>query len=414
MIFFSRNPMEQIMSDIVFLSGKRTPFGTFLGSLSTISAIDLGVIAGKAAVEQAGIGAEDIDHVVFGNVLQTSGDAIYGARHIGLKVGTAVETPAVTVNRLCGSGFESLIQAAHRLKLGEASMVLAGGAESMSQAPHIVRGSRGGFKLGHAEFTDSLKECLFDPVAGCEMAITAENLGEKYGITREDADEYGYRSQTAWAAAHEKGLYSSEIVPVTIKGRRGDTVVEVDEHPQLSPLQPEHRRARFGEAAMAKLRPVFKKDGTVTAANASGINDGAGAMVMTTAAEAAKRGLAPIGRLVGYGVAGVDPKLMGIGPVYAIRNALAHAGLSLGDMDLVEVNEAFSTQYIACERELGLDRSITNVNSGGVAIGHPLAASGTRITTHLLYELKRRGGRYGVGSACIGGGQGIAVVVEAL
>ncbi|MCB9758287.1 MAG: acetyl-CoA C-acetyltransferase [Alphaproteobacteria bacterium] len=400
--------------DVVFLSGKRTPFGTFLGALSPVSAIDLGVIAGKAAIAQAGVAPADIDHVIFGNVLQTSGDAIYGARHIGLKCDVPIETPAVTVNRLCGSGFESLVQAAHRLKLGEASIVLAGGTENMTQAPHVVRGSRFGFKLGHAEFTDALKECLYDPIAGCEMAITAENLGEKYGISREDADEYGFRSQSAWKTAHENGYYANEITPVVIPGRRGDTVVEVDEHPQLSPLRPPKFRDRFGREAMTALRPVFKKDGTVTAANASGINDGAGAMVMTTADVAEARGLSPIGRLVGYGVAGVEPKYMGIGPVYAIRNALAHAGLKLEDMDLVEINEAFSTQYIACERELGLNREITNVNSGGVAIGHPLAASGTRITMHLLYELKRRGARYGVGSACIGGGQGIAVVVEAL
>ena len=402
------------MSNIVFLSGKRTPFGTFLGRLSDLSAIDLGVHASKAAIEQAGVSPDDIDHVIFGNVLQTSGDAIYGARHIGLKAGVPVPTPAVTVNRLCGSGFESLIQAAHRLKLGEANMVLAGGTESMSQAPHVVRGTRKGFKLGHGEFTDSLRECLFDPVAGCEMAITAENLGEKYGISREDADEYGYRSQMAWVNANENGYYANEIAPVVIPNRRGDIVVDTDEHPQLSPLQNPKISAKFNRDRMSQLRPVFKKDGTVTAANASGINDGAGAMVMTTEAIASEKGLSPIGRLVGYGVAGVDPKLMGIGPVYAIQNALKHAGMTLEQMELIEINEAFSTQYIACEKELGLNREITNVNSGGVAIGHPLAASGTRITMHLLYELKRRGARYGVGSACIGGGQGIAVVVEAL
>lgn len=400
------------MSDIVFLAGKRTPFGTFLGALSSFSANDLGAMASTAAIEQAGIQPSDIDHVIFGNVLQTSGDAIYCARHIGLKAGIPIETPALTVNRLCGSGFESIIQAAQRLRLGEANIVLAGGTENMSQAPHVVRGSRNGFKLGHAEFTDALKECLYDPYAGCEMAITAENLAEKYGITREDADEYGFRSQSAWQFAHENGYYNNEIAPVTIKSRTGDIVVNVDEHPQLSPLAPAKNRDRFSKDAMQKLRPVFKKDGTVTAANASGINDGAAAMLLTTAEIATARGLAPIGRVVGYGVAGVEPKYMGIGPVQAIRNALHHANMSLGQMDLVEINEAFSTQYIACERELGLDRSITNVNSGGVAIGHPLAASGTRITSHLLYELKRRGKKYGVGSACIGGGQGIAIVVE--
>ena len=401
------------MSDVVFLSGKRTPFGTFLGSLSKVSAIDLGVIASKAAIDQAGVSAEDIDHVVFGNVMQTSADAIYGARHIGLKAGVPVPTPAVTVNRLCGSGFESLAQASQLLRLGEASMVLAGGAENMTQSPHTIRGARFGYKLGGTEMNDYLREVLMDPVAGCEMAITAENLGEKYGISREDADEYGFRSQTAWAAAHEAGKYNDEITPVVIPSRRGDVTVNVDEHPQLSPLQSEKVRARFGKEAMAGLRPVFKKDGTVTAANASGINDGAGAMVMTTADIAEKKGLNPIGRLVSSASMGVEPKFMGIGPVSAIQEALKRADMSIGQMELIEINEAFSTQYIACERELGIDRAITNVNSGGVAIGHPLAATGTRITMHLLYELKRRGLKYGVGSACIGGGQGIAVVVEA-
>ena len=401
------------MSDIVFLSGKRTPFGTFLGALSSLTANDLGTIAGQAAIEQAGIEAGDIDHVIFGNVLQTSGDAIYCARHIGLRCGVPVPTPAVTVNRLCGSGFESLLQASHRLRLGESTMVLAGGAESMSQAPHVVRGSRAGFKLGHGQFTDSLRECLYDTQAGCEMAITAENLAEKYGITRQEADDYGFRSQSAWKVASDEGRYDNEIVPVTIKGRRGNTVVTIDEHPQLSPLQSARIRDRFSREAMGGLRTIFKKDGTVTAANASGINDGAGAMVMTTAAIAQARGLQPIGRLIAGAAVGVEPKYMGIGPVAAIRKALERANMSIGEMDLIEINEAFSSQYLACEKVLEIDRAITNVNSGGVAIGHPLAASGTRITTHLINELKRRGKKYGVGSACIGGGQGIAVVVEA-
>jgi len=402
------------MSDIVFLSGKRTPFGTFLGALSKLSANDLGTIAANAAIAQSGVTAEDIDHVIFGNVMQTSADAIYCARHIGLRAGVPIPVPAVTVNRLCGSGFEALIQGAQRLQLGDATMVLAGGTESMSQAPHVVRGTRQGFKLGHQQFGDYLRECLYDTQAGCEMGITAENLAEKYGISREEADDYGFRSQNAWAAAHADGRYADEITPVVIKGRRGDTVVEVDEHPQLSPLAPEKYRKRFGRESMAGLRSVFKKDGTVTAANASGINDGAAAMVMTTADIAQKRGLAPLARLVSHAVVGVEPQFMGIGPVYAINKALERAGMSLGQMDLVEINEAFSSQYLACERELELDRSIANVNSGGVAIGHPLGATGTRIMTHLINELRRRGKKYGVGSACIGGGQGIAMVVEAL
>ena len=400
-------------SDIVFLAGKRTPFGTFNGVFSGVSATDLGVIASKAALEQAGVPASDVDHVIFGNVMQTSADAIYCARHIGLKVGAPVPCPAVTVNRLCGSGFEAIAQASQLLRLGEATMVLAGGTENMTQAPHTIRGARAGFKLGGTPMNDYLQEVLFDPQAGCAMALTAENLAEKYGITRADADEYGLRSQLAWKEAHELGRYDEEITPVVLKSKKGDTTVTVDEHPQLSPLREEKVRARFGAASMAGLPPVFKKDGTVTAANASGINDGAAALVLTTAQEAARRGLNPLGRLVASASVGVDPKYMGIGPVAAIQAALARAGMSLGQMDLIEINEAFSSQYLACERELGLDRSITNVNSGGVAVGHPLAASGARITMHLLYELRRRGKTFGVGSACIGGGQGIAVVVEA-
>jgi acetyl-CoA acetyltransferase family protein len=400
-------------SEVVFLSGKRTPFGAFNGVFTGISATDLGVVASKAAIEQSGVQPGDIDHVIFGNVMQTSADAIYCARHIGLKCDVPVPVPAVTVNRLCGSGFESLAQAGQLLRLGEANVVLAGGCENMSQSPHTIRGARQGFRLGGTQMNDYLQEVLFDPQAGCAMAITAENLAEKYGISREDADDYGFRSQTAWQAAHEAGRYAEEITPVTVKQRRKEVEVTVDEHPQLSPLAPERFRVCFFREAMAKLRPVFKKDGTVTAANASGINDGAGAMVMTTAAWAAERKLQPLGRLIASASMGVEPKYMGIGPVAAIKAALARAGMSLGQMDLIEINEAFSSQYLACERELELDRSITNVNSGGVAVGHPLAATGTRITMHMLYELKRRGKKYGVVSACIGGGQGIALVVEA-
>ena len=403
-------------TDIVFLSGKRTPFGTLSGALASVSANDLGVVASQAALTAAGVAATDIDHVIFGNVMQTSADAIYCARHIGLKVGVPVPVPAVTVNRLCGSGFEALIHAAHRLQLGEATMVLAGGTENMSQAPHTLRGGRDGFKLGPAQLNDYLQEVLFDTLAGCPMAITAENLAEKYGISRDDADEYGFRSQSAWAEAQAAGRYEAELAPVTLAGKRGApaTVVSVDEHPQLSPLRPEKVRARFSLAAMKGLPAIFKKEGTVTAANASGINDGAAALVMTTGAHAAERGLRPLGRLVAHAVVGVEPKYMGIGPVAAIEAALKKANLTLDDMGLVEINEAFSTQYLACEKALQLDRSKTNVNSGGVAVGHPLAASGARITAHLLHELRRRGLRYGIGSACIGGGQGIALIVESL
>jgi acetyl-CoA acetyltransferase family protein len=407
--------MAQFNSDdVVFLSGKRTPFGTFNGVFSDLSATELGAIASQAALEQAGITGADLDHVIFGNVMQTSADAIYLARHVGLKVGAPTAVPAVTVNRLCGSGFESVAQAAQLIRLGEAQVVLAGGAENMTQAPHTIRGARAGFKLGGTPMNDYLQEVLYDPYAGCAMAITAENLAEKYGITREEADAYGFRSQSGWLAAHTNGDYADEIVPVVKKSKKGDTVISVDEHPQLSPLRPENVRARFSAQAMAALPPVFKKDGTVTAANASGINDGAGALVMSSGAFAAARGLQPLGRLLAQASVGVEPKYMGIGPVAAIKAALARAGMSLDQMDLVEINEAFSTQVLACDKELGLDWGKTNLHSGGVAVGHPLAASGSRITMHLLYALRRSGKRFGVGSACIGGGQGIAVVVEAL
>ena len=408
-----------LLKDIVFLSGKRTPFGTYLGALASVDANTLGVHASNAALAQANVKPEDVDHVIFGNVMQTQADAIYCARHVGLKCGIPEEVGAVTVNRLCGSGFESLIQAAQRLQLGENNIILAGGTESMSQTPHSVRGIRGEVRLFQgadageplpAKMNDYLGECLFDTMAGIPMALTAENLAVRYEISRDDADEYGFRSQSAWVTAQQAGHYDAEMAPITV----GDNVIDIDEHPQLSPLQPEKRRSRFSRERMGELPAVFKKNGTVTAANASGINDGAAAMVMTTMDVAEARGQAPIGRLLGYGVAGVDPKHMGIGPAPAILQALAHAGLTLQDMDLIEVNEAFASQYLAVEKELNLPREITNVNSGGIAVGHPLAASGTRITAHLLYELKRRGARYGVGSACIGGGQGIAVVVEAL
>lgn len=401
------------MRDVVILSGKRTPFGTFNGVLSGVSATELGVIASKAALEAAGVGADAVDHVVFGNVMQTSADAIYLARHVCLKVGAPVPVPAVTVNRLCGSGFEAVVQGAQLIRLGEAEVVLAGGAENMTQAPHTIRGARAGFKLGGTPMNDYLQEVLYDPQAGCAMAITAENLAEKYGITREEADDYGFRSQSAWAEAQAAGRYAAELCKVVIPNKKGDVVVELDEHPQLSPLRDEKVRKRFSREAMAGLPPVFKKDGTVTAANASGINDGAAALVLASAEYAARNGLSPLGRYVAGAAVGVEPKYMGIGPVAAIRAALARAGKSLGEMDLVEINEAFSSQYLACERELGLDRALTNVDSGGVAVGHPLAASGARITAHLLHELRRRGKKWGVGSACIGGGQGIAVVVEA-
>jgi acetyl-CoA acetyltransferase family protein len=393
--------------DVVFLSGVRTGFGSFGGALKDLSATDLGGHAAQAAIERAGIPASAIDHVIIGNAMQTSADGAYLARHVGLRAGCPIETPAVTVNRLCGSGFESIVQAAHRILLGEATIVLAGGAESMSQAPYVLRGIRWGTKLGSAPaMEDALWQGLTDRQCGCSMGITAENLAAKYGITRKDADCYALRSQQGARAAWENGWFADELCRVPLPDRKSGQTVQW--------ARDEHMRPETTLDALAKLPPVFKPDGVVTAGSASGISDGAGACVVTSAETAASLGVRPIGRLVGWGVAGVDPTIMGIGPAPAIRQALERTGLRLDQMDRVEVNEAFAAQYLAVEKELRLDRSKTNVEGGGVALGHPLGASGTRITVHLLHTLRRIGKRYGLGSACIGGGQGIAVVVEAL
>ena len=393
--------------DIVFLAGKRTPFGTFGGSLKDFTATDLGVVASEAALKESRVPAAEIGHVVFGNALQTSADAIYLARHVGLRAGVPKSVPAVTVNRLCGSGFQAIIDGAMEIMLDEANACLVGGAESMSQAPHVVRGARfGNLRLGESGqyFEDLLWQALTDTFCGMSMAQTAENLADRYGVTREEADEIAYQSQMRAKAAWDEGRYSAEIAPVTVKSRKGETQFAVDEH-----MRPETTRE-----ALAALRPYFRKDGFVTAGNASGIGDGAAALVIAEADWARAHGLEPIGRLVSWGLAGVDPDVMGIGPAPASRAALEKAGLTLEQMDLIELNEAFAPQVAAVTRELGLDRSKTNVDGGAIALTHPLAASGARITVHLLHELRRRGARYGLGSACIGGGQGAAVVVEAI
>jgi acetyl-CoA acetyltransferase family protein len=388
--------------DVVFLSGARTGFGSFGGTLKDFTATELGVFAAKAALERAK--APAIDHVVFGNALQTSADSIYLARHVALRSGLPIETPAVTVNRLCGSGFESIIQGAQQILLDESKVVLAGGAESMSQAPHVVRGARWGLRLGPAPpFEDLLWESLKDPQCGFSMAETAENLAEKYSIPRIDVDCYALTSQQRARDSWARGVFKDEITPIPIRNRK----TKQDE-PWAAD---EHMRPETTAEGLAKLPPYFKKDGVVTAGNASGICDG-GAAVVIAAENAVPAGLKPLGRLVSWAVAGVEPKYMGIGPAPAARKALARAGMTIEQMDLVEVNEAFSAQYVAVEKELGLDRERTNVDGGAIAIGHPLAASGTRITLHLLYALKQRGLRYGLGSACIGGGQGAAVIVE--
>jgi len=392
--------------DVVFLSAVRTPFGTFGGSLREKSATELGAVAAGGALERAGIAADAVDHVVFGNALQTSRDAIYLARHVGLAAGVQQEVPALTVNRLCGSGFQSLVSGAMEILLGEAEVVLCGGTESMSQAPHVIRGARwGDQRLGPVGtfYEDLLWEALTDTFADCSMAVTAENLAERYGITREEVDEYAARSQRLAHEAWEQGRFDREIVPVRLESRRGATLFERDEH-----LRPETTPESLG-----KLRPYFKEGGTVTAGNASGIGDGAAAMVIASSRWAQRNEVLPIGRLVSWGVAGVEPRFMGIGPAPASRRALEKAGMVIDDIDLVEVNEAFASQYCAVERELGLDRERVNVSGGAIAMTHPLGASGARLTVHLLHELRRQGKRFGLGTACIGGGQGIAVVVEA-
>jgi acetyl-CoA acetyltransferase family protein len=391
-------------TDVVIVAGARTPMARYTGLFSEVSAIDLGAQAAKGAVQRSGVDPGEIDHVVFGNVLQTSADAIYGARHVGLKAGLKIETPAVTVNRLCGSGIEAIAQGAQRLMLGEATMVLAGGMENMTQAPFVIRGARTGLKLGGGTLEDFLFVGLTDSYCGLPMAITAERLAAQTGITRKDADAYALRSQQAADAAAKAGVFREEIVPVEVKQGRKTVLVTEDDH----------RRPETTMDTLEKLPPSFQKDGIVTAGNASGIVDGAAAVVVTREKTARERGLKPIGKIVSWAVVGVDPSIMGIGPVPSTRKALQLAGMKLEQMDRVEVNEAFAAQYLAVEKELGLQREKTNVNGGAIALGHPLGASGTRLVITVLNELRRKHLKYGLATACIGGGQGIAMIVEAL
>ncbi len=393
--------------DIVIVAGARTPMGRYMGALKDFTAIELGAIASREAIRRSGIEPEAFDHIVFGNAMQTSADALYGARHVGLKAGLKVETPALTVNRLCGSGMQAIVTAAQMMLLGEAKVVVAGGMESMSQSPHVIRGARTGLRLGEGKLEDSLMAALLDTHCGFTMAETAENCAKQWGITREACDEYALRSQQAADAAYKAGRLKDEIVPVEVKSGRTTTLFSEDDH----------RRPETTLEGLRTLPPAFRKDGMVTAGNASGIVDGGAAVVLTAAQHARERGLKPLGRLVNWAVAGVEPRIMGIGPVPATRAVLQKAGLKLEDIHLVEVNEAFAPQYLAVEKELGLDRDKTNVNGGAIALGHPLGATGTRLVLTLLYELRRRSpgrARYGLATACIGGGQGIAVVVESV
>lgn len=395
--------MKKLPKAIWIVSAKRTPFGALSGTLKDVNAIDLAVHASKAAIAQSGVLPEEFDHVILGNVQQTSPDALYGARHVGLKAGLPIATPALTLNRLCGSGFQALVTAAEQILLGDAKAVLAAGSENMTQAPHSMWGLRDGQKFGKPpKLVDTLWEALTDSYSQTPMAVTAENLAVKYGITREQADAFALRSQERWAAAQESGGFADEIASMEVAQGRKSVTLDRDEHP----------RPGTTLEILAKLPPVFKKDGVVTAGNASGICDGAAALVVVDAEWGKSRGLSPLAQLLQWGVAGVEPTLMGIGPAPAIRSALERAGIAQNDIDLFDVNEAFAPQFLAVQKELGLPDDKTNVNGGAIALGHPLGASGARITANLVYTLQRKNARLAVGAACIGGGQGIAVVLE--
>ena len=387
--------------DVFILGGARTPMAEYVGALKDISALDLGAIAARAAMARAGVDPGQIDHVVFGNVLHTSADAIYGARHVGLKAGVPVEVPALTVNRLCGSGIQAAISGAQMIQLREADIVLTGGMESMSQAPHVIRGLRGGLRLGQGRLEDSLWEALTDTHCGCSMAVTAENCASKYGISRQAQDEFALRSQSLAAAAWDAGRLAEEVVPVELTTRKGTEIFARDDH-----MRPDTTLA-----GLSRLRAAFSTNGCVTAGNASGIVDGGAALVLASRAAVDRLGVTPLARLAGWATTGVEPTLMGMGPAPATRKLLERTGLALADIDLFEVNEAFAAQYLAVEQELGLPREKVNVNGGAIALGHPLGMSGTRLLLTLALEMRRRGSSHGVAAACIGGGQGVAALV---
>ena len=393
--------------DIAIVSGARTPFGRYCGKLKDFTAQELGAVAAKGAIERSGIDAKEFDHAVFGNAQQTSGDALYGARHVGLRAGLPIESPALTVNRLCGSGMQAIVSAAQMIQTDEAKIVLAGGMEAMSQAPFVIRG-RDGFTLAPGgKLEDSLMVALLDTYCGMYMANTAELYAEQQGITREMQDEFALRSQKCADDAYKAGRLQEELTPVALRNRKAEPTGEMFD-------EDDHRRPETTMDSLRKLKPAFGKNGSVTAGNASGIVDGGAAVVVMPLAEAEKRNLKPMARVVSWGIAGVDPKIMGSGPVPATHIALKKAGLKLDDIDLIEVNEAFAAQYLAVEKELGLDRNKVNVNGGAIALGHPLGATGTRLLITLMNELRRRKVKYGLSTACIGGGQGIAVIIENL
>ncbi|WP_227937404.1 acetyl-CoA C-acetyltransferase [Alkalihalobacillus deserti] len=391
-------------NDVVVVEGARTPFGNFGGAFKDVSAIELGVCSAKEAISRSKIDVQDINEVVIGNVQQSSTDAVFVGRHIGLKSGLPKHVPGLTVNRLCGSGLEAITIAAKNILIGDTQVALAGGTENMSQIPFLLQGARWGTRLGEVpKVVDFLWEALYDPFGDCTMAITAENLAEKYELSKEEVDLFAKASNDRAIKAIESGRMAKEIAPVTVQTYKGEKVISQDEKPRKTELED-----------LLKLKPRFKENGVVTPGNASGINDGAATLVLASSQYAEKKGLKPLARLVSWSVVGVEPTLMGIGPVPAIKDALKKANLKLEDLDLIEINEAFAAQYLACQKELGFDPEIGNVNGGAVALGHPLGASGARISLSLIYELQLRNKRYGASAVCIGGGQGIAAIWERL
>lgn len=390
------------MNEVVILSGARLPIGSFGGSLKSFGPSELGEMAIREAIARSGIGADAVQQVVLGNVVPSKPSDAYIARVAAVKAGVPIQAPAMTVNRLCGSGLQAIISAAQFIKLGEAEVAIGAGAESMSNAPHIVSAARFGQRMGDITMMDAMLGALHDPFEDIHMGVTAENIASQCQITREEQDALAVESQRRAAKAIAAGYFKDQILPVEIKSRKGVTVFDTDEHVR-------------GDAtleSMASLRPVFLKDGTVTAGNASGLNDGGAAVVLASAEAAKKHGVAPLARILGWGHAGVEPSVMGLGPVHAVPIALERAGLSLDQMDTIEANEAFAAQACGVAKQLGFDPAKTNPNGSGISLGHPIGATGAILTVKAVYELKRIGGRYGLITMCIGGGQGIAMVIE--
>lgn len=396
--------------EIYIIGGGRSAFCEYVGTpgfglFKDLSAIELGAIVTREVINKYRINVNDIDHIIIGNALQTSADALYCARHIGLRAGIPVTVPALTVNRLCGSGIQSVISAAQLIKLNEAKLVIAGGTENMSQAPHILRKSREGYRLGVSPvLEDSLYYALFDTYSNLYMAQTAEKVAKEYNISREQQDEYALRSHQLGARSVLNGLFNDEIIPIKVKFKGEEKIVYKDDH-----IKPDTTLE-----SLSKLKPAFSKDGTVTAGNASGIVDGAAILMVASKEYCEVNGIKPLGKIIGWSYAGVEPSCMGLGPVYAIKKLLNQVSLKLDDIDLFEINEAFAGQYLACEKLLELDRNKVNINGGAISLGHPLGATGTRLILTLLLSLKRAKKKLGIASACIGGGQGIAILVEAL